>query len=149
MSSIFLSIIIYHQKLIFKDVSSYLWFYQKAEQRGMVFLFHSHEKICYIFHILSSCASIDETILGISLFFWYMLFRMMKNHEKRSEKKTLASYRFEMDKVNLEWWVRFIRVQSLLKLEGSLYVFKDLILWTKFESIFWPHDWAALDLFVI
>ena len=61
--------------------------YQKAEQRGMEFLFHSHEKICYIFHILSSCASIDETILGISLFFWYMLFRMMKNHEKRSEKK--------------------------------------------------------------
>ena len=53
----------------------------------MEFLFHSHEKICYIFHILSSCASIDETILGISLFFWYMLFRMMKNHEKRSEKK--------------------------------------------------------------
>ena len=76
-------------------------FYQKAEQRGMEFLFHSHEKICYIFHILSSCAS-NETILGISLFFWYMLFRMMKNHEKRSEKKTLASYRFEMDKVNLE-----------------------------------------------
>ena len=42
----------------------------------------------------------DETILD--MLHKMMLLRMMKNHEKRSEKKSLASYRFEMDKVNLE-----------------------------------------------
>ena len=44
----------------------------------------------------------DETILDMLRFSGLMLLRMMKNHEKRSEKKSLASYRFEMDKVNLE-----------------------------------------------
>ena len=44
----------------------------------------------------------DETILDMLCFSGLMLLRMMKNHEKRSEKKSLASYRFEMDKVNLE-----------------------------------------------
>ena len=66
------------------------------------FSFYPHEKICYIFHVLSSYASIDETILDMLCFSGLMLLRMMKNHEKRSEKKSLASYRFEMDKVNLE-----------------------------------------------
>ena len=72
--------------------------------------------------------------------------KIMKSDQR---KKTLASYRFEMDKVNLEWWVRFIRVQLLWDSKDCGIDLEDLMIHCKWVSIFRPHDWAALDLFVI
>ena len=96
----------------------------------------------------SSYTTIEYLILGIHcLVGWW---KMMKND---GEKKSLASYRFEMDKVNLEWWVRFICVQLLVRRYKKCCMTSGI--WEGFYIInniiqsFFIHDWAALDLFVI